>query len=86
MLPFHGSAAARLLNRRLLRRQVSRAARGLRMRRPILWAYAPQAEALVDALDPELVVYHCVDDLAAQKGVDAASFRAAEERFAREAG
>lgn len=85
VLPFHGSAAARSLNRRLLRRQVSRAARGLGMRRPILWAYAPQAEALIEALDPELVVYHCVDDLAAQKGVDAAGFTAAEERFARHA-
>jgi glycosyltransferase involved in cell wall biosynthesis len=82
ILPFHGSAALRALNRRLLRLQVRRAARRLGMRRPILWAYAPQAEAVLDLLDPELVVYHCVDDVAAQKGVDADSFRAAEERFA----
>ena len=34
---------------------------------------------------PTLVVYHCVDDIAAQEGIDAASFRAAEERFARRA-
>lgn len=85
VLPFHGSAALRSLNRRLLRLQVRRAARRLGMRRPILWAYAPQAEALLDLLDPELVVYHCVDDVAAQKGVDADSFRAAEDRFARRA-
>ena len=32
--------------------------------------------------DPSLVVYHCVDDIAAQPGVDAAAFRAAEARFA----
>lgn len=82
VLPFHGSAAVRALNRRLLRRQVRRAARRLGAGRPILWAYAPQAEGLLDVLDPELVVYHCVDDVAAQKGVDAESFRAAEERFA----
>ena len=31
---------------------------------------------------PSLVVYHCVDDIAAQEGVDADSFRAAERRFA----
>jgi len=85
VLPFHGSAALRSLNRRLLRLQVRRATRRLGMRKPILWAYAPQAEALLDLLDPELVVYHCVDDVAAQKGVDAGSFRAAEERFARRA-
>jgi glycosyltransferase involved in cell wall biosynthesis len=82
VLPFHGSGAARTLNRGLLRRQVGRAARRLGMRSPVLWAYAPQAEALLETLEPELVVYHCVDDLAAQKGVDAEGFRAAEERFA----
>ena len=42
----------------------------------------PQAALLLDALDPSLVVYHCVDDMAAQPGIDAASFRAAEDRFA----
>ena len=56
--------------------------RKLGMRRPILWAYVPQAESLLDVLDPELVVYHCVDDIAAQPGIDAATFRAAETRFA----
>jgi glycosyltransferase involved in cell wall biosynthesis len=85
VLPFHGRASLRALNRRLLQAQVRWATRRLRMRGPILWAYAPQAEALLDVLDPALVVYHCVDDVAAQKGVDAESFRAAEERFARRA-
>ncbi|HEX6667287.1 MAG TPA: glycosyltransferase [Solirubrobacterales bacterium] len=85
VLPFHGSAAIRSLNRRLLRLQVGWAARRLGMRNPLLWAYAPQAEVLLDVLDPEPVVYHCVDDVAVQKGVDADSFRASEERFARRA-
>ncbi len=49
---------------------------------PILWAYVPQAEVLIDALEPSLVVYHCVDDIAAHERIDTASFRAAEERFA----
>ncbi|HEU4702760.1 MAG TPA: glycosyltransferase, partial [Conexibacter sp.] len=61
---------------------VRRAARRLGLQRPVLWGYVPQAEALLDALDPSLVVYHCVDDIAAQPGIDGASFRAAEERFA----
>jgi glycosyltransferase involved in cell wall biosynthesis len=85
VVPLHGNPAAQRLNRRLLRMQVGRAARKLGMSRPILWAYVPQAEELLDVLDPSLVIYHCVDDLAEQKGVDAASFRAAEERFARRA-
>jgi glycosyltransferase involved in cell wall biosynthesis len=85
VVPLHGKPWVRRLNQRLLRWQVGRAARRLGMERPILWAYVPQAEALLNVLDPELVVYHCVDDVAAQKGVDAESFRAAEERFARRA-
>lgn len=85
VLPLHHVGAVRALNRWLLRFQAGRAARKLGMERPVLWAYVPQAEVLLDALDPALVVYHCVDDVAAQKGVDAESFRAAEERFARRA-
>jgi len=82
VLPLHSNRAARALNRRLLPLLVRRAARKLGMHRPILWAYVPQAEVLLDALEPELVIYHCVDDIAAQPGIDAATFRAAEERFA----
>ncbi|HUB76363.1 MAG TPA: glycosyltransferase, partial [Solirubrobacteraceae bacterium] len=82
VLPFHGSRLARAVNRRLLNALVRRATRRLGMRRPILWGYVPQAETLIGALDPELVVYHCVDDIAAQERIDTTSFRAAEERFA----
>jgi len=82
VIPLHRFAAVRALNRRLLPLLVRRAAKRLRLERPILWAYVPQAEALLDALDPSLVVYHCVDDIAAQPGIDGASFRAAEQRFA----
>jgi glycosyltransferase involved in cell wall biosynthesis len=82
VLPLHAQPAVRAVNARLLPALVRRATRRLGFARPILWAYVPQAEALLEALDPALVVYHCVDDIAAQPGVDAASFRAAEARFA----
>ena len=85
VIPLHGNAAVRRVNARLLPALVGRAARRLGMERPILWGYVPQAEALLDVLDPALVVYHCVDDIATQEGIDTASFRAAEERFARRA-
>jgi glycosyltransferase involved in cell wall biosynthesis len=75
----------RALNRRLLPALASRAVRRLGLHDVVLWAYVPQAEALLDALAPRLVVYHCVDDMAAQKGIHAESFRAAESRFARSA-
>jgi glycosyltransferase involved in cell wall biosynthesis len=85
VIPLHGSGTLRRLNAWLLRRQVRLAERRLDMEAPILWGYVPQAGLLIRALEPQLVVYHCVDDIAAQKGVDAEAFRAGEERFARAA-
>jgi glycosyltransferase involved in cell wall biosynthesis len=81
VLPVHRYQIVREFNRHVLSFFVKRAVRKLGISRPILWGYVPQAEALLDVLDPSLVVYHCVDDIASQAGVDRASFRAAEERF-----
>lgn len=80
VIPLHGHAAVRRLNAAILSRLVGRAARG--MRRPVLWSYVPQAEVLLPTLAPDLVVYHCVDDIAVQDGIDFDAFRAAEARFA----
>jgi glycosyltransferase involved in cell wall biosynthesis len=85
VVPLHGRRGIAAVNAKLLRAQAGRAARSLDMERPLLWSYVPQAEWLVEALDPSAIVYHCVDDIAAQPGIDGASFRAAEERFARRA-
>ncbi|HTX10155.1 MAG TPA: glycosyltransferase [Solirubrobacteraceae bacterium] len=82
VLPVHSNAAVRAFNAGVLRMTVRLAVRRMRLRAPVLWAYVPQAEALLSALEPGLVVYHCVDDIAAQDGVDEASFAAAERRFA----
>jgi glycosyltransferase involved in cell wall biosynthesis len=82
VLPFHSNPAARALNARLLPALVRRAALKLGLRRPILWGYVPQAEALIDTLDPSLLVYHCVDDISAHALIDSDSFLAAERRFA----
>ncbi|HXB15357.1 MAG TPA: glycosyltransferase [Solirubrobacteraceae bacterium] len=85
VLPVHGNRAVDAINRRLLPALVARAARRLGMREPVLWSYVPQAEVLLDALSPSLVVYHCVDDISAHERIDTTSFRAAEARFARRA-
>lgn len=82
VLPLHSSGVVRALNRHLLRAAVRLAARRMRLRTPVLWGYVPQAEVLLEVLAPELVIYHCVDDIAAQEGIDADSFAAAERRFA----
>jgi glycosyltransferase involved in cell wall biosynthesis len=82
VVPVHGSRVVRALNGRLLSTLVRRAARrhGL-LRRPILWAYVPQAEVLLDALHPQRVVYHCVDDIAAHPHIEPGPFREAEARL-----
>jgi glycosyltransferase involved in cell wall biosynthesis len=85
VIPLHSNRLVRALNARLLPALVRRAARRLGMRAPILWAYVPQAEVLLDALAPSFVIYHCVDDISAHALIDTASFRAAEARFARRA-
>jgi glycosyltransferase involved in cell wall biosynthesis len=82
VVPMHRFAAVRALNGRLLPALVQRATHRLGFENVILWAYVPQAEVLLDVLKPSVVVYHCVDDMAAQPGIDAASFRASERRFA----
>ena len=85
VIPAHGNRLARAINARLLPRLVKRATARLGFERDILWAYVPQAELLLETLRPRVVIYHCVDDIAAQRGVDSSSFRAAEERFVRRA-
>jgi glycosyltransferase involved in cell wall biosynthesis len=82
VIPIHGRPRIRTLNARLLQAQVSRAAHSLGFERPLLWSYVPQADWLVETLQPSAIVYHCVDDIAAQKGVAAAAFREAEAHFA----
>jgi glycosyltransferase involved in cell wall biosynthesis len=82
VLPLHDISWVRAFNARLLPALVGRAVRGLSLERPILWAYVPQAEALIDTLKPSLVIYHCVDDISAHERIDSQSFLAAERRFA----
>ena len=81
VVPYHDRAPVRRLNEALLRTGVKRAMRRIGFSQPILWAYVPQALALVDALDPRLIVYHCVDDIGAHDRIDTRTFRRAEQQF-----
>ena len=85
VLPGHANPLVRRVNAFALPRLVGRAAARMGATDPILWAYVPQAEVLLDRLAPSLVVYHCVDDIAAHPRIDAAAFEAAERRFVRRA-
>jgi glycosyltransferase involved in cell wall biosynthesis len=85
VLPLHGNAVARRINAWLLPHLVARATRKLGLREPVLWSFVPQAEVLIDSLEPAQILYYIDDDHAAKPGIDPASFAAAEERFAHRA-
>jgi glycosyltransferase involved in cell wall biosynthesis len=82
VLPLHSNEILRRVNAWLLRRYVGYAVRRLGLRDPVLWSFVPQAEVLIDWLEPSRVLYYVDDDHAAKAGIDAESFLAAERRFA----
>ncbi|MBI3182044.1 MAG: glycosyltransferase [Myxococcales bacterium] len=59
------SAAARGLNKQLLRAQLHLALRWLDFRRPISWSFLPASAPVAGTLGEELVVYQCVDEFSA---------------------
>jgi glycosyltransferase involved in cell wall biosynthesis len=83
VLPLHSSALVRGLNSRILPWTVERAIQRIGLREPLLWSFVPQAEVLFDVVKPSQTLYYVTDDHAAKPGIDAPSFHAAEQRFAR---
>jgi glycosyltransferase involved in cell wall biosynthesis len=67
ILPFPYSPAARRINRTLLMRPIRRWLRDTGGPRPIAWTFLPTplTRDAIAGIDPELVVYFCVDDLPA---------------------
>jgi len=62
IIPYHGSRAARWVNRRLLRWSLRRVCRKLGFQEPITWTFVPSSADVVGSLGERLVVYHCVDE------------------------
>jgi hypothetical protein len=60
-LPFHGSAVARKINRKLLVAQIGRLARKKGMMDPILWIAIPTAAELIGKFGESCVVYQVSD-------------------------
>jgi glycosyltransferase involved in cell wall biosynthesis len=61
VIPFFGSRAATIANRRLLSSQISGLARRRGFSKPILWIAIPTAIEVVGRLDEQLVIYHVSD-------------------------
>jgi glycosyltransferase involved in cell wall biosynthesis len=81
VLPFHGNAAARRFNRRLLARSIGRTVKSVGMRDPITWTFEPSSADVVGSLGERLVVYHCVDEFAELPGADGAAIAAMEQKL-----
>ena len=77
-VPAFGYSVLRALNARSLRWQVRRAMRRLRFRRPINWVFNPAAGVLAGSLGEDKIVYYCVDEYTAFKGVDQAALTSIE--------
>lgn len=80
-IPPVGPAALRSASLELGAAASARAVRRLGLGEGVLWAFLPTALALSRRLDPRVVVYHCVDDYAANPGVDRAWIEALERRI-----
>jgi len=77
---------SRWINRFLLVRALQRWMRATGFYRPIVWTFLPTplARDLIAALDPQLTIYYCIDDLAASSP-GARKITPSEERLFREA-
>ena len=82
-LPAAWPEPLRSLSQWLSARALRGAARSRGLARPIAWAMLPTQLAAARALEPRLLVYHAVDDYAANPGVDAAWVRARESEMLR---
>src|SRR5438270_14109 len=85
VIPAYGLAGMRALNTRLLRFQVLRAMQRLGFQRPINWVFNPAASLVAGMLGEDLLIYYCVDEYTAFRGVPAQALVELEERLLRRA-
>lgn len=86
VLPFPYSWIARWINRFIVVRAIRRWMSAMGIRRPLVWTFLPTRLALdlIQAVEPELVVYYCADDFAASSS-GARNIRRTEHRLIRQA-
>jgi uncharacterized SAM-binding protein YcdF (DUF218 family)/glycosyltransferase involved in cell wall biosynthesis len=82
LLPLPYFWLARWINRRLLSRALRRWMEAVGFTRPILWTFLPTPLALdiIRAVDPQVTIYYCIDDLASSSP-GARKIVASEERL-----
>ncbi len=70
VIPAWGKSSIQTLNARLLRWQVRRAMKQLKLRAPVNWVFNPAAGILAGSLGESKLVYYCVDEYTAFSGVN----------------
>ena len=81
VLPIYGSERVRELNTTLLAQQIRLALPRDVKSKPILWLFLPSLVGLVGRFDEKLVVYHCIDEHAANPNVPSQQVREWEARL-----
>src|SRR4029077_138620 len=86
LLPLRSFCLARGINRTLLSRALRRWMEAVGFSRPILWTFLPTPLALdlIRAVDPQVTIYYCIDDLASSSP-GARKIVSSEERLFRQA-
>jgi len=85
VMPFQQHAPVRACNRTALSTTLSWHIRHLGFTRPLLWTYNPMTTRLLRTDRFDGLVYHCVDDIAAQPGMPAGVLDRHEEELVRAA-
>jgi len=81
VIPFHGVRGIRSLNTWLVSQHVLLHAKRLGMQRFQMWTFLPTTAPLVPYLNPEKVVYYCVDEWSAFSFLDEKLMLEMEERL-----
>ena len=84
VIPFPYSRIARWINRWIIVRAVRRWTKATGFQQPLIWTFLPTGLILdlINALEPELVIYYCIDDFAASSS-GARAIRVTEHRLFR---
>jgi glycosyltransferase involved in cell wall biosynthesis len=84
-IPFRRLPLVNWLNRLLGTLRISRAAKRLGIRRPLLWFTVPHVAHLAGRLGEEFVVYYCIDDYASLPDIDSRAIGQMDQDLARRA-
>ncbi len=81
VIPFHGNALARWINKNFLRWSLRLVCHKLGFRNSITWTFAPSSADVVGTLGEQLVIYHCVDEFSEFTGTHKAAILEMERRL-----